>query len=315
MQARILYVEEAAESRAAVTTQLERLGYVVVTVPDTPSALTAAASASPDLVLVGPGLGGPSATDLCTKMKELAGTVFLPVIFLSTEKDVAEKLRALQAGGDDLCVEPVRFAELDARMHVLLRQRAREKKIRTESDRYQSFAYVDALTELGNRRALENELERAFESARERRKTLALLIADIDHFKQFNDTHGHRAGDEVLRAVAQTITGAVRRGDQVFRMGGEEFVVLAPGTGVEGALIIGERIRVAIATTPVPPLRDAPSGEVLTVTVSIGIASGPDDVISEPAALIETADRALYDAKGAGRNRVVASFPTTPNPQ
>jgi diguanylate cyclase (GGDEF)-like protein len=137
-----------------------------------------------------------------------------------------------------------------------------------------------------------------------------LLICDIDRFKAFNDRYGHRTGDEVLKAVSKAIAGAVRKGDAAFRLGGEEFVVLAPEASREGAVIIAERIRRAVSSEKVSPPPDSSSTRPLSVTVSVGLAVVPDPAIPSRPALIECADRALYDAKAAGRDRVVVAAAT-----
>ncbi len=286
--------------------KLSQLGYVVRSAADGPSGLADFRVQPADLVLLDLRLRGMDAIAVCRRVKELAGEAFLPVIFLTAESDVAEKVRALEAG-DDFCVEPIRLDELDARMRVLLRTRTREHRIKTASDRFRLIAYLDSLTELGNRRALETELGHAWARAVRSERPLALLVADIDKFKSFNDRHGHPSGDAILRGVARALEGAVREGDRVFRMGGDEFVVLAPDSSQEGALVIGERIREAVSLARVLPPLDSISRESFSVTVSVGFAIAPDPGISGPAALIEAADRALYDAKAAGRDRVIAS--------
>ena len=160
------------------------------------------------------------------------------------------------------------------------------------------LAVTDGLTGLYNRRFVEEMLQ--LETARALRtgERLGLIVVDVDHFKSVNDAHGHQAGDEVLLAIAERLTGAVRRPDVVGRYGGEEFVVILPGAGPEVLLELAERCRRAVADHPFP-LRD---GAPLPITVSLGVAGLPEHAITARE-LVRTADRALYLAKGAGRNR------------
>ena len=155
-------------------------------------------------------------------------------------------------------------------------------------------AHTDALTGLGNRRAFQQAIEGMLLRRREGDSDFALLMIDIDHFKRYNDSHGHPAGDEVLRLVGVALRDALRPGDVAARFGGEEFAVLLPGIGGALALKVGERIRRDLERTPWPHE---------PVTVSIGAAQATHD--EEPAHLVARADAALYRAKNEGRNRVV----------
>lgn len=173
-------------------------------------------------------------------------------------------------------------------------QRSRDMESELES-----MATTDQLTGLPNRRALDAQLAEELRRARRDGSPLALLMVDIDHFKQVNDTHGHAAGDAALRVVADRITAELRRpGDFAGRFGGEEFVVILPATPVEGARMRAERIRSLMEASPI-----GTDGADMRLTVSVGIAlSSPADSASE---LLTRADAALYAAKRGGRNRVV----------
>jgi diguanylate cyclase (GGDEF)-like protein len=158
---------------------------------------------------------------------------------------------------------------------------------------------TDSLTGLFNRRHLFALAEREFQRARRFGRALSVIMLDVDHFKQVNDRHGHAAGDQVLAEVARRLRGSIRAIDLIGRYGGEEFVLVLPETALPGAGLLGERLRLAIANTPVATL-DGP----LAITASLGIASTEPDV-ADVAALINRADQALYAAKQAGRNRVL----------
>ncbi|MBI3725708.1 GGDEF domain-containing protein, partial [bacterium] len=164
-----------------------------------------------------------------------------------------------------------------------------------------------------NRRSFEAELERAWARLERGGRPLALLMVDIDRFKAFNDRYGHRTGDAVLSATARAIKEAIRKGDQAFRLGGEEFVVIAPEATRDGALVVAERVRAAVAAQKVEPPPDASSTRLLSVTVSVGVAVAPEPSIGNAAALLEATDRALYDAKAAGRDRVALATTAVPH--
>jgi two-component system, cell cycle response regulator len=165
------------------------------------------------------------------------------------------------------------------------------------------MAVTDPLTGLNNRRYLDNHLKILFNRSMARGKPLSVLITDIDRFKQVNDTHGHDAGDEVLKEFASRIRSAVRGADLACRYGGEEFVVVMPDTSPEVAAAVAERLRASVESAGFT-LRS--TGQQLNVTASFGIATRQSSVLT-PDQLMKQADIALYEAKNTGRNRVVAA--------
>ena len=180
---------------------------------------------------------------------------------------------------------------------ALFRDITEEKRLEEELRR---LAVTDPLTGLYNRRQLSESLGREFERSRRHQLPLSVLICDVDHFKRFNDDHGHETGDLVLQMVAHHLTAALRGHDLPCRYGGEEFLAMLPSTPPSGAYSVAERLRRDIAANQVKGLH---------ITVSIGVASYPEVAADTPEALIDAADRALYDAKQAGRNRVRVATP------
>lgn len=186
-----------------------------------------------------------------------------------------------------------------------LRERLEESsgeiaRLRESLEETRREASTDGLTGVGNRMRFERDLRAAAAAAMESGSTLCLLIADIDHFKQFNDTHGHAVGDQVLRLVARVLTDSVRPGDLVARYGGEEFAVLLPNCGLEEAGRIAERIRERIAVKHV--VRRSTGDDLGAVSLSAGVSAYR---YGEPITqTVERADAALYRAKQSGRNRV-----------
>jgi len=174
-------------------------------------------------------------------------------------------------------------------------------------DQTKEQARTDALTGLYNRREFELRLAEEHRRAARYAKPYALMMLDIDHFKQVNDTHGHPAGDVVLKTLANILRKQLRDVDLAARYGGEEFVVVFPEISGEAAKKVAERARRAIAATPFR----LPDGREIGVMVSIGVSSYPKDA-DTPQGVVERADRALYAAKEAGRNRVVMSVEAQP---
>lgn len=175
-------------------------------------------------------------------------------------------------------------------------------------ERLKLAGLTDGLTGVHNRRYFEHRCQIEVAQARRHRHPLACMFLDVDHFKRINDGHGHQAGDAVLRSIGQTIQQQLRTGDTIARYGGEEFVALLPQAGAQHAREIAERIRASIEARPVPGLTG--SAEPLGVTISIGLAMLGADTTSleqseQAARLVAAADKALYDAKSGGRNRVV----------
>lgn len=166
--------------------------------------------------------------------------------------------------------------------------------------RSQQRVYADPLTGLHNRRFFDSQIGLELERALRLGQPLALLFVDLDHFKRINDERGHQVGDLVLQHVSRLMLQHLRRIDQVFRWGGEEFALLLPGTGLDDAMHTAERLRGVIQRTPVA----LPSGEKVPVTVSVGVALAPEHAQGGERALLRHADQALYRAKDEGRNRV-----------
>ncbi|RDC71149.1 diguanylate cyclase [Rhodovulum sp. 12E13] len=214
---------------------------------------------------------------------------------------------ALDLGASDLLEQPAEPEEMALRVATQLRRARAADAMRRRLREGLQMAVTDPLTGLPNRRYALSHLGRVAERAARRGSGFAALVLDLDHFKQVNDAHGHAAGDSVLRAVADRLQRGLRAVDLLARIGGEEFLAVLPDTGRDGARTVAERLRSAVAALPVP----LPGGGSVAPTVSIGLAcvdagppgGSPTDVDT----LIERADRALYRAKSAGRDRVCCS--------
>lgn len=226
----------------------------------------------------------------------------LPVLLIAAERDLPRLAKGLDLGANDYLIRPVDRNELLARTNTQIRRKRLQDRLNDNYQRSLSLALTDELTGLYNRRYLLAHLDELVARVSRDGLDAAVLLVDIDHFKQVNDAYGHAAGDDVLRELAVRAMNTVRSVDLVARLGGEEFVVVMPETGPAIAVAVGERLRLAIANDP---FTIRANGERLPITVSIGITSaiaGGDDRDR----LLKRADDALYCAKAEGRNRVVS---------
>jgi two-component system cell cycle response regulator len=210
-------------------------------------------------------------------------------------------VRGLEIGVNDYLMRPIDKNELLARARSQVRKRRYTERLRDNVQISIEMAITDALTGLFNRRYMESHLASLLEQASARGKPLAVLVLDIDYFKSINDSHGHDAGDDVLREFALRIKRSIRGIDLACRFGGEEFVVVMPETDIAVAAMVAERLRRRIAAEP---FAINAGGNSIPVTISIGIAAlrGAED---NAASVLKRADQALYRAKRDGRNRVV----------
>ncbi|MEN9709146.1 MAG: hypothetical protein RIQ68_1554 [Pseudomonadota bacterium] len=266
-------------------------------VPDAQVALFEAVENGCDLAIISLALKNADALRLCAQLRALERTRDLPVVLIA-ETDARERvLRALDLGVNDFVERPFAIHELKARLRTHLRRKVMVEGFRESLRASLEWALIDPLTGLRNRRFLDGALQDHLA----RGAPFTLMILDIDHFKRVNDQHGHDAGDDVLRIVAQRLRGALREDDLICRLGGEEFAIVMPGADVVSAGVIAERVRQAISGEPVALSSAAVS---LSLTVSAGLAASAPELGARD--LYRLADAALYRSKAAGRNKVTA---------
>jgi diguanylate cyclase (GGDEF)-like protein/PAS domain S-box-containing protein len=297
-----LVVGDAPDVLDALRQALDEVGCRVVTVEDPARALTIARTQRPDLVIADADLSGIGGFELTSRLKADTATFGIPVLVLTHDQPGEEAARALALGADDVAHKPVDRAELQARVLALLQTAARTAALQERNESLDRASKTDALTGLVNRRGLDQHAQRVASFARRHGEPVSVLLIDLDHFKQVNDGHGHLAGDHALQVVARSIATQLRAEDITGRWGGEEFVVLSPGTDLAGACAAAERIRVAVAGTAIEP----PVGGTVRCTVSIGVAEAVDGDLERALA---QADQALYAAKAAGRDTVRSAPP------
>ncbi len=297
---RILIVDDRPASYERIAAMLAK-EHAVEVEADPNQALFHAAEGNYDLLIVSLGLESFDALRLCSQARSLDRTRNLPILVITEPDNNARMLRGLEIGVNDFLIRPIDKNELLARARSQVRKRRYTERLRDNVQMSIEMAITDALTGLFNRRYMESHLGTLIEQAAARGKPLSALVIDIDYFKAINDSHGHDAGDDVLRDFALRIKRSIRGIDLACRYGGEEFVIVMPETDMAVAAMVAERLRRRIAAEP---FGIAQGARHVAVTISIGIAGfrGKDDTA---ASLLKRADQALYRAKLDGRNRVV----------
>ncbi|MFN7374649.1 MAG: diguanylate cyclase [bacterium] len=254
--------------------------------------LAACAQRKPSLVLLDIDMPGMDGFAVLRALRGSPATANTPVVMLSGFSSAQDKVACFDLGATDYVTKPFDFSELRARVRSGLRL---ERLLRLLAER----AEVDGLTGLANRAAFNRRWGQEVAEAVRYGKKLALAVFDIDHFKRINDTYGHPAGDEVIQGFASVIVGNVRDSDITCRYGGEEFCVIMPETASEEAGLVAERIRQAVQQVRWAKHAEHP------VTVSVGVVGTAGGGAVPATEWFERADKALYAAKNAGRNRVV----------
>jgi diguanylate cyclase (GGDEF)-like protein len=304
--ATLLVIDDCAAHRGHVRTILKQAGLFqrILEAGDGIEGLSLLMRESVDVVLCDvamPGLDG----DKLLRMKAAnPGGAHIPFLVLTGSVEVERRARLLEQGASDVIAKPFHPAELVARLQLHLKLKRLQDELLLKNAALANLSSADSLTGLRTRRFVDDVLNLEFLRARRYRSPLSLAMADLDHFKQVNDEFGHPAGDAVLRQVATTLQTLLRRTDLIGRYGGEEFLLLHPQSTASGATALAERIRQAVAALRV----ETPAGPI-GVTVSLGVAEY-DRQMESPEDLIAAADRALYAAKRAGRNRVVVASAT-----
>jgi two-component system, cell cycle response regulator len=291
----ILIVDDHPDNVDLLKDRLEARGYRTLTAQDGEEALSVVETGQPvpDLILLDimlPKMTGLEVARLIKGNKELP---FIPIIMQTALDSTEDKVEGLDAGADDYITKPINFAELEARVRSLLR-------IKALQDQVELLSKTDSLTEIDNRRHLEQRLEETFEHSLRMQEPFACVMCDLDRFKSVNDTHGHQAGDAVLRQLAKLLKTAAREIDRVGRYGGEEFMLILPGASAEAAVTFAERVRKSVEEHTF-----AFDGGSVQRTISCGVAGWPHPRITNVDALVRAADDALYVAKEGGRNRVI----------
>ena len=310
----ILVIDENRLDLDMAETVLANYGYAVIRAADGLSGLRLAFEGAPDLILLAMSLPDLSSADFCRRLRQDDLAVDIPVVFLVSPDDIDQVVQGLESGGDGYITKPYTPRELVAQVKSSLRLKTLNDALKERNRELAEKAITDGTTGLLNK--THTDVRGTEELGRSLRHglPLSLLLLDVDFFKHINDTYGHLRGDTVLRELAKVLRLSTRSADIVGRYGGEEFLIILPQTEGAGARTLANRLRLAVeshrfAVEELPP----PS-----VTVSIGgytlpatptADQGQGDAPARPQItwpdLVKQADEALYEAKRAGRNKVV----------
>lgn len=296
---RVFIVDDDARSSQRIANMLRAQGHKATTLLEA-GELGDLAAERVDVVILSLFCRSFDPLKLCAHFKVNPVTRSISVILICDAHEKAKALKGLEIGASDMITVPVDRQELAARIRTQTRRTRYIDILRQRVDRGLELSVIDQLTGLHNRRYMITQLQQLMQRAVHGQRPLSVMMADIDHFKNVNDTHGHQAGDDVLREIGKRFLDNVRPTDIVCRTGGEEFMVIMPDTPGDRACAAAERIRHAVAEAEFPVLGGSRN---LTVTVSAGISTllnGAESIDD----LIHRADSALYQAKSGGRNRV-----------
>jgi len=305
---KILIVDDSLVDRLIVRRYMLSMSHEVILAEDGQQAISIFIEYDPDLVLLDVRMPKMDGYQVLKKLREIDHG-WRPILFLSGAIDTKSYEKGIYAGGDDYLYKPIDRVVLKAKLHVMERLVAMRNelqdvsyKLSLEKEKIKMIANMDGLTGIANRRLLDSVLEQEFRRYKRLKNELSFIMIDIDYFKSFNDHFGHLAGDDALRLCAEKMSELVSRaGDLLARYGGEEFCLVLPNTSLGGALKIAETFRQEIEALNI--LRDGI--EISTcLTISLGVSGlkpGQNHTVED---LIGAADKALYQAKFEGRNRV-----------
>ena len=297
---RALIAEDNASFRQVLERMLVKWKYEVELAADGNHAWEILNSDDPPrLALLDWMMPGVDGVEICRRIRAQAKEPYIYILLLTAKDSEKELVEGMEAGADDYLIKPVKSQELRVRLRAGRRILDLQEELVGAREALRKQATRDALTEMWNRSAMFEILTRELKRAKRESTTLSVIMADLDHFKQVNDSLGHAAGDAVLREAARRMVSSIRPYDAACRYGGEEFLIVLPGVDLSGALARAETIRSAMVAEPFR-IREGS----LDVTCSLGVASMSSTCSFDAECLIRDADEALYQAKRNGRNRV-----------
>jgi diguanylate cyclase (GGDEF)-like protein len=302
---RILLVDDDLVVRAKVSESLEQDGFEVILAKNGNDGIAAYQEHRPDLILVDAVMPILDGFEFCEQLKNL-GERLTPILMITSLDDNDSVDRAFASGATDYITKPINLPVLRQRVRNLVRQSHLIKNQLTELQQANQdlklLANLDSLTKLSNRRGFDDYIQKEWDRMKRIKAPLSLIMCDVDFFKHYNDRYLHPNGDKCLVKVAMSMRSTVRRsGDLVARYGGEEFAIVLPNTDALGAVSVGENVRSAIKGLQIT---HEASAVCPYVTVSVGVSTIIPNSENDFQALINAADRALYQAKSQGRDRV-----------
>jgi two-component system, cell cycle response regulator len=297
---KVLIAEDDRVTLRLLESRLRRWGYDVITAPDGKQAWDILQEDDcPRLALVDWMMPEMDGLEVCKKVRKLVPEPYRYIIMLTAKGGQEDIVEGLEAGADDYLTKPVEMQELKVRLRAGERIVDLQNQLLNARDALKYQASHDMLTGLWNRTTILDAIDREFSRATRERSPVAVVMADIDFFKKVNDTHGHPAGDAVLRTVSARLKDGMRRYDSIGRYGGEEFLFILPGCDAINAEAQTDRLRRLVSETAAEH-----EGLTIPVTLSLGVAIFDGNEEADPDLIIKHADEALYRAKANGRNRV-----------
>ncbi|WDP88416.1 MAG: diguanylate cyclase [Desulfobacter sp.] len=292
---KLLIVDDAAEN-IDILISLLTADYKIGVARDGQRALATAGKTLPDLILLDIMMPGMDGYEVCRRLKANERTKDIPVIFITALSEPMDEAKAFSLGAVDYITKPFTPVTVKARVNTHI-------SLKEKTDMLERMVSLDGLTGIYNRRKFDEILAKEWNRAARYEDPVALVMMDIDYFKTFNDRYGHAGGDECLKAIADCMNNCIERpGDRLCRYGGEEFAAVLPGTGIEGALRVAEKMRAAVYGLGIPHEASLVDSRV---TISAGAASAiPGSPGQTPAHLLGLSDEMLYKSKGEGRNRI-----------
>jgi diguanylate cyclase (GGDEF)-like protein len=298
----VLVVDDNELIRKLATTLLSKKSYKVTTATNGREAIELIRINSPDVILLDVMMPEMDGFECCRRLKNDETTMDIPVILVSSNTETIDKIKGFELGAADYIVKPFDYGELIARVSTQIKMKNLLDELGTKNALLEELVKKDSLTGLYNHRYFHEHLAAVFDISMRTKKSLSCLVCDVDLFKSINDMYGHQAGDEILKTLAAIFMNLIGTDDVACRYGGDEFAFILPNSNSRDAIALSERIRHCVEK------KDFTSGDTsIPVTISMGVASIPDNHVMTHIELIGFADEALYNAKHAGRNKTILS--------
>lgn len=298
---RVLVADDEFGSRTIAQSTVQALGHECVVAPDGDEAWRLIDEFEPHVFVTDRSMPGADGLELCRRLRAEQGRNYVYIVLVTSLDDPPDILEAMRAGADDFVAKPLDPFELETSLLAAERVTALHEELRRTRAVLTAQASTDPLTGLRNRHGMSLYLGELHAAAERYDRSYAVALCDVDHFKRFNDTRGHLAGDAVLRTLAEVLSGGVREIDRIYRFGGEEFLLVFPEQTAGQARIPIERLLSSLRERRIEHRAGGSSG---IVTMSIGIAESVPGRRLSPDALLIEADAALYEAKRGGRDRL-----------
>jgi len=297
---KILIADDSVVSRHLLEATLRKWGYDVMVACDGAEALELLQREdAPGLIILDWMMPGMTGVEVCRRIRQRDSEPYTYILLLTSKNEKQDLIEGMDAGADDYITKPFDQNELQVRLRAGIRLVDLQSQLLKAREDLREQATRDSLTRLWNRSSILGELTRELARSEREARPLGVVIVDLDHFKQVNDTYGHLAGDAVLREAARRMQNGIRQYDSIGRYGGEEFLILFPSCSEEDCVAQADRLRKQLAQTEM-----SVNDSLLRVTASFGVTIAMPGEMRTQEALIRKADEALYVAKRSGRNRV-----------